>query len=147
MDIVEIETYSDALREALSALLPQLSAAAPALSEAALRRIIAAEAVHLFMAVDAGRYCGALTLVIMDLPTGRRARIEDVVVAEAMRGRGIGRMLIDRAIKAACAMGAAGIDLTSRPSRLAANSLYTKMGFRQRETNSYGYPLSPAEDF
>ena len=37
--------------------------------------------------------------------------------------------------------GATTVDLTSRPSREAANRLYQRIGFEQRETNIYRYKL------
>ncbi|RJQ84627.1 MAG: GNAT family N-acetyltransferase [Desulfobacteraceae bacterium] len=141
MEIVEIEAFSEELRRALNALLPQLSGDAPLLTESALRGIIAAEATHLLMAVEDGRCCGTLTLAILTVLTGKRARIEDVVVSEAMRGRGIGRQLIRHALQLAREQGAGSVELTSHPSRQAANALYRKMGFGQRETNAYIYRL------
>jgi ribosomal protein S18 acetylase RimI-like enzyme len=33
------------------------------------------------------------------------------------------------------------VDLTSRPSREAANRLYQRIGFERRETNVYRYNL------
>ena len=36
-------------------------------------------------------------------------------------------------------LGAKTIDLTSRPSREAANRLYQRLGFEMRETNVYRY--------
>jgi ribosomal protein S18 acetylase RimI-like enzyme len=45
------------------------------------------------------------------------------------------------AIERAKRAGAEGIELTSRPSRAAANEMYRTMGFVQRETNVYHYPL------
>ena len=35
--------------------------------------------------------------------------------------------------------GATTVDLTSRPSREAANRLYQRLGFIERETNVYRY--------
>jgi ribosomal protein S18 acetylase RimI-like enzyme len=141
MDIVEIKAFSEDLHQALNVLLPQLSTAAPLLTESALRRIIAAGTSHLLMALEEGNYCGTLTLVMIIAPAGKRARIEDVVVSEAMRGRGIGRLLISRALELARNLGAGSIELTSHPSRRAANALYKKMGFRERRTNAYHYDL------
>jgi ribosomal protein S18 acetylase RimI-like enzyme len=36
-------------------------------------------------------------------------------------------------------LGAAGVELTSRPARVAANKLYRSLGFARRETNVYEY--------
>jgi GNAT superfamily N-acetyltransferase len=141
MEIIEVETYSEEVRNALNAMLPQLSPYASPLSEHALRSIISAEATHLFLAIAQGRICGTATVAILNLLTARRARIEDVVVIETMRGRGIARELIAHAIQFSRKEGVRSIELTSHPSRKSAEALYTKMGFRRRDTNTYNYPL------
>jgi ribosomal protein S18 acetylase RimI-like enzyme len=86
-----------------------------------------------------GAIVGMLTLVTFRLPTGVRAWIEDVVVDTASRGRGVGEALTQAAIELAADRGAQTVDLTSRPSREAANRLYRRMGFEQRETNVYRF--------
>ena len=75
------------------------------------------------------------------IPTGMRAWIEDVVVDEAARGHGVGEALNREALRLAKERGAITVDLTSRPSREAANRMYQRLGFTQRETNVYRYDL------
>jgi ribosomal protein S18 acetylase RimI-like enzyme len=82
---------------------------------------------------------GALTLVMFPIPTGTRAWIEDVVVDESARGRGVGAALTREAVRLARAEGARTVDLTSRPSRGAANRLYERLGFEQRESTVFRY--------
>ena len=84
-----------------------------------------------------GRIVGSMTLVMFRIPTALRAWIEDVVVDEAARGHGIGAALNRRAMQIAADRGARTVDLTSRPARVAANELYRKLGFVQRDTNVY----------
>ncbi len=72
---------------------------------------------------------GALTLVVFRIPTGVRAWIEDVVVDEAARGQGVGEALNREALRLAKDRGAITVDLTSRPSREAANRMYQRLGF------------------
>jgi len=86
---------------------------------------------------DAGTIVGSLTLVLFRAPTGPRAWIEDVVVTTAIRGRGVGAALVHAANARAATAGSRTVDLTSRPSREAANRLYVRLGFVQRETNVY----------
>ena len=88
-----------------------------------------------------GRIVGMLTLVTFRLPTGVRAWVEDVVVDASERGRGTGEALTRAAIEVAVSAGATTVDLTSRPSREAANRLYGRVGFELRETNVYRYRL------
>ena len=90
---------------------------------------------------DAGDIVGAMTLVLFPLASGVRAWIEDVVVDESARGRGIGAALNRRAIEIAREAGARTVDLTSRPDREAANRLYARLGFEQRSTNVYRLSL------
>ena len=64
-----------------------------------------------------------------------------MVVDEAARGSGVGAALNQAALDHARALGAKTVDLTSRPSREAANRLYQRLGFEPRETNVYRYEL------
>ncbi|KAI8980802.1 acyl-CoA N-acyltransferase [Pilobolus umbonatus] len=82
---------------------------------------------------------GTATMGYLFCVTGIRVHIEDVVVDSEYRGKGIGRLLIEEAISRANSINAKTIDLTSRPDRVAANRLYCKMGFVQRDTNVYRY--------
>jgi len=84
-----------------------------------------------------------LTLVLYPLPSGLRARVEDVVVDDASRGRGVGVTLTRAAMERAKQAGARTIDLTSRPSRQAANRLYEGLGFQRRESIVYRVTLTP----
>ncbi len=137
MKIIQIHEYSDDLLGALNELLPQLSSSAQLLTEEDLKEIISADNSHLFMAKGAEGYCGSLTLVVFKTPTGSWAWIEDVVVSEGWRGKGIGEMLISQAIETAKAHGVKKVDLTSSSTREAANARYQKLGFDCRDTNVY----------
>jgi ribosomal protein S18 acetylase RimI-like enzyme len=139
MKIIEITEYSDEVLIALNKLLPQLSSSAEKLSESILKDIISHPATHLLMAIEEDTYFGTLSLVVFPIPTGTRAWIEDVVVSDKARGKGVGKLLSNYAISLATSLGAKTIDLTSRPSRVAANALYKRVGFIQRETNVYRY--------
>lgn len=132
----------DELVDALATLLPQLTLVAPTLTREALSQIIASSGNTVLVARDRsrnGRIVGMLTLVVFPLPSGTRASIEDVTVDAEVRGMGVGELLTRRALEIARAKGAAAVDLTSRPSREAANALYAKVGFKRRETNVYRY--------
>jgi ribosomal protein S18 acetylase RimI-like enzyme len=98
----------------------------------------------LLIAVDReaeDRILGSLTLAWFRIPTGVRAWIEDVVVDEAARGHGVGDLLNRAALDRARELGAKTVDLTSRPSREAANRLYQRIGFIARDTNVYRFTL------
>jgi ribosomal protein S18 acetylase RimI-like enzyme len=53
--------------------------------------------------------------------------------------------LLKKAVELARAAGAKTLDLTSRPSREAANRLYRRCGFEIRETNVYRMDLKALE--
>jgi ribosomal protein S18 acetylase RimI-like enzyme len=127
------------LVDAFARLIPQLSRSAPPPSEAQLAEMIGGEATHLLLAEEDGVVLGSLTLVVFRIPTGLRAWIEDVVVDDAGRGKGVGSALNRFAIDLAAELGCRTVDLTSRPSREAANRLYQRLGFVARETNVYRY--------
>ncbi len=138
--VEEAREVTPELVEAFARLVPQLSRSSPAPGEPELAEMIAAPGTHVLVArLGAGAIVGALTLVLFRIPTGMRAWIEDVVVDESARGRGVGEALSRRAIEMAAGAGARTVDLTSRPSRESANRLYQRIGFERRDTNVYRY--------
>lgn len=141
IEVHECLAVTDELVEAMQRLIPQLSSSNPPPGRAELEEMVASDATTLFVARHRDRIVGALTLVAFRIPTGVRTRIEDVVVDEAARGQRVGERLSHAALEAARRLGARSTDLTSRPSRQAANRLYARMGFERRESNVYRYPL------
>lgn len=140
--IIEIvREATDELVEAFARLIPQLStsAAPPTLEE--LRLVVDDPNNAVFVARLGGRIVGSLTLVTFRIPTGPKSWIEDVVVDDAARGHGVGEMLNRAALDEARRRAVNAISLTSRPSREAANRLYRRIGFEQRETNYYRIDL------
>jgi ribosomal protein S18 acetylase RimI-like enzyme len=133
------ETADGGLRDAVATLIPQLSSSSPPPDLEKLGRIIADPATTLLLAHQDDLLVGMLTLAVFQTPTGVRAWIEDVVVDDAARGAGVASALVEVALDLAGAGGARTVDLTSRPSREAANRLYLRLGFELRETNVYRY--------
>ncbi len=141
LEIREATVADDDLVAAMARLIPQLSSSNPPPDAADLEAIVASDASVLLLAVDDGEVVGSLTLALFRIPTGLRAWIEDVVVDGSSRGRGVGEALNLAALDRARAEGATTVDLTSRPSREAANRLYRRLGFEERETNVYRHRL------
>lgn len=148
MTVELITAATPEIHEAMGRLIPQLSRSAAPMSEADVQRFLSQDSVHLFAfrpdeADTQGNrpILGMLSLVTFEIPTGVRAWIEDVVVDEAARGHGAGFALVDAALEHAKNVGARTVDLTSRPSREAANRLYQRAGFQLRETNVYRVTL------
>ncbi|WP_270974804.1 GNAT family N-acetyltransferase [Trueperella sp.] len=127
------------LEAAFARLIPQLSSSASPMNIEQIGELLAQPSIDLMVYKDEGEILGMLTLVTFTIPTGTRAWIEDVVVDDAARGKGVGRALVEAACDLATTRGAKSVDLTSRPSREAANRLYRRCGFEARETNVYRY--------
>ncbi|MFN0027034.1 MAG: GNAT family N-acetyltransferase [Acidimicrobiales bacterium] len=143
MRIIEATEVTPGLVDRFAELIPQLSSSNPPPTAAALAEMVSSPATQLLLAVDDdGTVLGSLTLAVFRIPTGLRAWIEDVVVDSAGRGRGVGEALNLAAIERARAAGATTVDLTSRPSREAANRLYQRLGFQARQTNVYRLDLA-----
>ena len=141
IEVHQCLAVNDELVEAMKRLIPQLSSSNPPPGRTELEEIVASPSTTLFVARNRDRIVGALTLVAFRIPTGVRTRIEDVVVDETLRGQRVGERLSEAALEAARRLGARSTDLTSRPSREAANRLYARMGFQRRESNVYRYTL------
>ncbi len=140
--IEEVTAVTDGLLADLQRLAGELAPAASPPTRERLEDIVAGDACRLLVAREVGgEVAGMLLLAGYPALTARRAWIEDVVVAPAARGRGIGEALVRRAIELARAEGAETLDLTSRPTREAANRLYLRVGFERRETNVYRFDL------
>ncbi len=139
------------LVDAFARLIPQLSTSANPPDMDQLEDLLSQEGVFLFTYrnpqekpgagehADPNPILGLLTLVTFQIPTGKRAWIEDVVVDAEARGHGAGQALVEAALAKAAELGCVSVDLTSRPSREAANRLYVRCGFKPRETNIYRY--------
>ena len=139
---VPVEIASQASEELVAAchqLIPQLSSSAQPITVSELAEIINSDSTLMFVARIDNKIVGLLTLAIFRIPTAVRAWIEDVVVDSSARGNGVGEALNHAAIAEAKRRGAKTVDLTSRPSREAANKLYKRLGFVERDTNVYRF--------
>ncbi len=140
MKVEVLDRVDDEVVDAFARLVPQLSSTAPPPGRAELEAVAAHEAITVFLARDdAGSIVGTMTLVLFPIPTGVRAIIEDVVVDSSARGKGVIEALNDSALEHARTHGARTVDLTSRPSRGAANRVYERLGFAARDTNVWRY--------
>lgn len=94
---------------------------------------------------DVKRRIGMATLCVTHSPTGSKAWVEDVVIDQPFRGRGLSHRLIACMKCKAAELGIKKIMLTSRPVRVAANRLYQEEGFIRRETNVYAFEVKPED--
>jgi len=140
--IEQVTSVTDALVSAYEKLLPQLSETAP-LDRDSLAEIVGSPTTVILVATEGGQILGMCTLATFRIPSGVRSWIDDVVVDEQARGRGIASALVNAAVALAASAGARSVDLTSRPEREAANRLYLQLGFERRETNVYRRIVDP----
>jgi ribosomal protein S18 acetylase RimI-like enzyme len=138
-----VRSVTPEIVEAFRVLLRELSPGSPELTVGELEDIVSFPANTVLVARDehSGRVIGTATVVSIRIPSGRRARLESVVVHPSARGRGVGEALCRHAIAVARQSGAAFLDLTSAPTRSAANRLYGRLGFTRRTTNVYRLDL------
>lgn len=133
--VIETLTFiDDADAAALASLLAQLSRTAE-FDRSRLDAIVAHDGTEMLVARVDGTLVGTATLVTVPLPSGWRGHVEDVVVDEPMRGRGVARLLLQRITELAATRGLRSLDLTSRPARESALRLYESVGFVRRDTN------------
>ena len=137
--VAPVGVASDEILAACHRLIPQLSSSSRPITLAELTEIVDGASTVLFAARRGTEIVGLLTLVVFRIPTAVRAWIEDVVVDESARGSGVGEALSRAALAEAVRRGAKTVELTSRPSREAANRLYQRIGFVRRHTNVYRY--------
>ena len=105
--VVEIarEATSE-LVDAFARLIPQLSKSSPPPTRDELDEMITSPASDVLIAKEGDDILGALTLIVFRIPTGVRAWIEDVVVDDAARGKGVGDLLNRFALQLAASKGA-----------------------------------------
>jgi len=143
MHIKESTIFNHSILKAIQKLLDQLSNKNIILTAEELQKQISSENSHLYLAEEDERVLGMLTLTIYQIPSGLQARIDDMVVEEKTRARGIGSALMQKAIAQCRMLGVKHISLTSHPRREAANRLYQRLGFDKYQTNVYRYRLDP----
>ena len=144
LTIHQATEVTEQLYQACQRLVPQLTSNNPPPTPQELSLLISSCSTFLFVARHSDfrdEIIGMASLALYRVPTGLRAIIEDVVVAEKARGRRIGEALTQACLDHARQEGAAQVMLTSNPARVAANHMYQSMGFELRKTNVYKYRL------
>jgi len=140
MLIHEMTRVDDEIVQAFQNLIPQLTESSPSPTKEDLEKMADSETAFVFLAREEdvnSPIVGTATLALFQTPTGMHGWIEDVVVDKEFRHRGVGRALTESCLQKARELSLHQVNLTSRPSRKAANQLYQSMGFVLRETNLY----------
>ncbi len=130
----QITHYDETDFEQLKRLISQLTKRVTPTNEMLMQTL---KEGALFVARDDRKIIGCAIIVFFHSLTGRKASIEDVVVDETYRGKGIGRQLMENVLALAKTKAPVTLQLTSRAQRIAANALYASMGFERKNTNFY----------
>ncbi len=142
--MVRVEAATEATRElevALARLLPQLNPNLMVPDARRLRALIDDPAVTVLLAKDGAEVVGTATVIVYTTPFWVKARIDEVVVDQAARGKGVGEALVNACLAVARKRGAQVAELQSGKQREAANRLYRRMGFQLRDSNLYRITL------
>ena len=138
--MIRIEVVREAtamLQSALGRLLPQLNPTLEVPDMERLRRLIADPAVTLLLAVDGDDIVGTTTVIVYTTPFWIKARLDEVVVDDSARGKGVGEALVKAALDIGRERGAQVAELQSGrgPARQAAHRLYLRLGFKIRDSD------------
>ena len=139
MQIEQLKDFDARQLEEIRCLMQALSDHCT-LSESQLKETIGHSL--LYVLKDKERTVGMVTLCLYHAPSGCKGCIEDVVILPEYQGKGLGKQLLQHVLDEAKLHAPLTIYLTSRPQRIAANSLYRKLGFQQKETNVYKMELN-----
>ncbi|NDV46237.1 GNAT family N-acetyltransferase [Paludibacter sp. 221] len=137
MKIIEVREFSIDYYHAVEKLIAKLTNSPASFSESFFKEIVSSPNSYFFLLLDEGSVAGMLTIGTYKSPTGVKGWIEDVVVDEQYRGKGLGKKIMEHALSFTKSLGVDTLMLTSNPSRIAANKLYHSLGFEQKETNVY----------
>jgi ribosomal protein S18 acetylase RimI-like enzyme len=93
---------------------------------------------HCVVVEDKKKVIGFASIAIFLTPVyGYKGRIEDVIVHEDHRGKGLGKKLSQELLKIAKRKKVKSVHLTSQPSRVPARKLYESLGFELKETGVF----------
>jgi GNAT superfamily N-acetyltransferase len=137
MQIDVVREATPELHAALARLLPQLNPTLPVPDMERLERLLADPDVTLLVAVDGDRIVGTTTVIVYTTPFWIKARLDEVVVDDAARGKGVGEALVKAALDIGRQRGAQVAELQSGrgPNRDAAHRLYERLGFQIRNSD------------
>ena len=143
MRVEPVGELTPELEEALARLLPQLNASLTVPDRKRLERILADPAVTLLVAREGDDIVGTATVIVYTTPFWIKARLDEVVVDETTRGKGVGEALVNACLAVGRERGAQVAELQSGrgPARVVANRLYRRMGFELRDSNLYRITL------
>ncbi len=116
----------------LNALMAQLTGSPEHLTVARVQEILDA-GTKIIVAVADGRIVGTASVVVMKQLRWDKSWLEDIVVDEAYRGRGIARKLMAMGIEYSRSKGYKTLNMTSKNERESVWKMYESVGFYQRD--------------
>ncbi len=141
MKIIEQTEFDSSMYSEWKNLMAALSdRVSPSLED--LLRVVKDPNCHLYAMYEGEQLVGSATLCLYHSPSGRKASVEDVVIASEFRGKGWGRRLMEYLLNEVRQYAPLELNLTSKPHRKAANALYQSLGFQRRDTNCYRMVVS-----
>jgi GNAT superfamily N-acetyltransferase len=137
--IEAVSKLTPEIHEALSRLLPQLNPKLAVPDRERLERLVEDPDVVLLVARDGEQIVGTTTVIVYTTPFWIKARLDEVVVDEAARGKGVGEALVKAALDVGRDRGAQIAELQSGrgPRREAAHRLYERLGFEVRDSDVF----------
>lgn len=153
--VLDAQELDDKTVQQVDGLLHLLNPEAGAIGAGRLTRLIEEGRLMLFVAEGhtdmshsieeertSCKFSGMLTLCICPTLAQDKLWIEDVIVDDSCRGKGIGRALVQAAVAyAASAWPRNTLYLTSNPTRKAARALYVSEGFEEYDTGVFRMTL------
>jgi GNAT superfamily N-acetyltransferase len=128
--LVDASVVSD-----LNLLIPQLKPSWDPLTEPALAALVASESL-VYVARHGDRVVGLTVMVPHRHLPGLRYHVEDVVIAQEHRGLGVGRQLLEFAMRDVPGP-VMSFDVRSHASRTRAHQLYSSLGFQASDTTVF----------
>ena len=141
IEVVVLDNMDDGMAAALARLLPQVSSRAAPLTVERAREVVGNSSTYVAVACRGDEVLAMGLLVTCTTLAGQFGLVEEVAVEESARGHHLGVRVMVHLVTLAKTLDLEFLELTSRPSREAANGLYQSIGFRRRETNVYRHNL------
>lgn len=133
--IKTLNNVDDDTTKVICKLVRQLSVSSDLPTKEFLNELISSDNSDLYVMTYNNEIIGMTVLCRCTMPTGVKYWIEDVTIDSKYRGKHLGKRLVKHILSTLPPHS--NVLLTSRPSRVAANAMYQKLGFFKRETNVY----------
>jgi len=140
-ETLRITQADSSIVDDINRLLKQLNADKEEVALAKIQEIVISPTAELWIVKDGEQVIGMSTINFLQRVMGSVGYVDDVVIDESHRGKGLGTKLMEAIIQSARDRGVERVALTSRPSRGAANKLYLKLGFKMKQTNAFRLKL------